>query len=237
MSKPTKANEGADMKNWPAGATRFISIHRSELLAGILIVQMVSSPLADARPHLGALLAVIVLLLILAATTYEGNQRIVRHVVSPLTGLWLIARLLEAYFPSCRHCAHMAPIMGLTLSCAILWAIHDHFSSASRFSRGLIAEALISYLIIAIAFSQLYWILSRFIDRPFNQYVPITQSSTYLYFSMITLSGVGYGGILPINPYVRLIAAFENILGIFYVAVVVARFVATYSSRMPQETH
>ncbi|HTV04071.1 MAG TPA: ion channel [Acidobacteriaceae bacterium] len=223
------------MKNWLAGATRLISIHRSELLAGILIVQMISSPLADARPHLGAVLALIVLLLILAATTYEGNQRIVRRVALPLTGLWLIARFLEACFPSCDRCAHISPVAGLALSCAILWAIHDHFSSASRFSRGLIADALISYLVIAIAFSQLYWILSRFIDRPFNQYVPITQSSTYLYFSMITLSGVGYGGIVPINPYIRLIAAVENIVGIFYVAVVVARFVASYSSRAPEE--
>jgi voltage-gated potassium channel len=45
---------------------------------------------------------------------------------------------------------------------------------------------------------------------------------------MITLSSVGYGGILPLNPYVRLIAALESLIGIFYIAVVVARLVSSY---------
>ena len=45
---------------------------------------------------------------------------------------------------------------------------------------------------------------------------------------MITLSSVGYGGILPINPYVRMVAALESVAGIFYVAVVVARIVSSH---------
>jgi hypothetical protein len=95
----------------------------------------------------------------------------------------------------------------------------------------VISEAFICYLVIAIAFSQLYWALSRLITNPFNQIIPESQSGTFLYFSMITLSGVGYGGIIPTNPYVRLIAALENMIGIFYVAVVVARLVSSYRAR------
>ena len=48
---------------------------------------------------------------------------------------------------------------------------------------------------------------------------------------MITLSGLGYSIIAPINPYVRLIVALENMTGIFYVAVVVARLVSSYRAR------
>jgi hypothetical protein len=66
------------------------------------------------------------------------------------------------------------------------------------------------------------------LDHPFNQLIPETQHGTFLYFSMMTISGVGYGGILPINPYLRLIAALETITGIFFVAVVVARLVSSY---------
>ena len=54
------------------------------------------------------------------------------------------------------------------------------------------------------------------------------KSGTLLYFSMITLSSVGYGGIVPVNPYVRLTAALESMIGIFYIAVVVARLVSSY---------
>ena len=33
------------------------------------------------------------------------------------------------------------------------------------------------------------------------------------------------------NPYVRLIAALENMIGIFYIAVIVARLVSSYRGR------
>lgn len=89
---------------------------------------------------------------------------------------------------------------------------------------------MVSYLIIAIGFSQLYWILNELVTDSFNQKLPPRQSSTFLYFSMVTLTSVGYGGIVPVNPFVRLIAAFESMTGIFYVAIVVARLVSAYRS-------
>jgi voltage-gated potassium channel len=77
-----------------------------------------------------------------------------------------------------------------------------------------------------------YWILNRFVDHAFNQTILLTQSGTLLYFSMVTLTSVGYGGIAPLNPYVRMVAAFESMSGIFFVAVVVARLVSSY---MPKQ--
>jgi hypothetical protein len=38
---------------------------------------------------------------------------------------------------------------------------------------------------------------------------------------------VGTGVIAPINPYIRLITGIENMIGIFYLAVVVSRLVST----------
>jgi hypothetical protein len=33
---------------------------------------------------------------------------------------------------------------------------------------------------------------------------------------MVTISGVGYGFIAPVNPYVRMVATFESVTGLFY---------------------
>ena len=104
-------------------------------------------------------------------------------------------------------------------------------------TRSMLAEAFVCYLIIAIAFSQLYLLLSRVVDHPFNEHIPATQSSTFLYFSMDTLSGVGTGVIAPINPYIRLITGIENMIGIFYLAVVVSRLVSSYRPRNRQQRH
>jgi voltage-gated potassium channel len=206
----------------------FVIKRRSELLTCAFMAQMLASPLADKHRHLGELLALVLVVLIFAGASYMANRRILRVAAVPVAGLWLVARTLEAFGDGQHFYTHLAPVAGFALSCTILWAILDRFDRVPYVTSSVIAEAFTSYLIIAIAFSQLYWMLSRILPTPFNEVIPAGQSSTYLYFSMITLSGVGYGGIMPINPYIRLIAGFENMIGIFYVAVIVARLVSAY---------
>jgi len=207
---------------------RSLRMYRSELLLCALIAQIVASPLADSYPLCGALLAAFVLLLLLIRASYISTGRTVQFVGLALAGIWIVARGLEAFGNSHRIYAHFAPVAGLGLSCAVLWVLLNRFHSLRVVTGNLISEAFINYLVIAIAFSQLYWILNHIIDHPFNQTVLSYQGSTLLYFSMITLSSVGYGGIVPVNPYVRFVAAFESIIGIFYLTVVIARIVSSY---------
>jgi voltage-gated potassium channel len=207
---------------------RFLINHRSELLMWALIGEIIASPAADYDPHVGAALATLVLILLLVGAWYLASKKLVRFVVLPIAGLWFMARMLEAFSDGRRVFTHLAPIAGLALSISILWAIFERYNSVPRIPRSAISEAFITYLVIAIAFSQLYWILSRIVTNPFNQPIAESQSGTLLYFSMITLSGVGYGGIVPVNPYVRLVAALESMSGIFFIAVIVARLVSSY---------
>ena len=209
----------------------FLKTHRSELPLITLIAAMLSSPLIDHHPRIGGLIAIIQLLLLLVGAHYIADQRILRRVALPVGLLWLSARLLEAFGDPRHGYTHLAPLAGLALSCAILWALMRRLGSVAKVTSSIISEAIISYLIIAVAFSQLYWILDHFIPNAFNHTLALGQTETFLYFSMITLSGVGYGGILPINPYIRLVAAFENITGLFYLALVISRLVSSYRPR------
>lgn len=213
--------------------TKFWRQYRSELLMWVLIGEVLASPVADQNPRAGAFLAILIFLAVLAAASFMANRRIVRQVVIPIACVWLVARVLEEFGNPRYAYAHLAPIAGLALSISALWAIVER-NSAPTMPRSAIAEAFISYLIIATAFSQLYWILSRLVDNPFNQPIQASQSGTLMYFSMVTLTSVGYGYIAPVNPYVRMVAALESMCGIFYVAVVVARLVSSYrSSHVP----
>jgi hypothetical protein len=119
-------------------------------------------------------------------------------------------------------------VIGLVLSCAVIWGITSRFGTVPKISTGVISEAIIVYLVIAVAFSQVYWIMNRAFDHCFNVAVPLAQSSTLLYFSLVTITTVGYGGVAPVNPYVRLVAGFEAVVGLFYISIAVARLVAAY---------
>jgi Ion channel len=211
--------------------TRVLHEYRSELLLCALIAEIVISPLADSHPFFGGLLAASVLLMLVIGAQYIVHNKVVQLVGFPLAGIWIIARGLEAFGNQHRFYTHLAPIAGLGLSCEVLWALLSRFRTLHIVTRNLISEAMINYLVIAIAFSQLYWVLNHFIDHPFNREIPRHETSSLLYFSMITLTSVGYGGIVPVNPYVRFVAALESMTGIFYLAVIVARIVASYRPR------
>jgi Ion channel len=209
----------------------FLRNHRSESLMCVFTALLLASPLGDSRPHVGGIIALLILVAMVVGTTHMANRRTMRRVVFPLAALWVVARALEAWGDGRHAYAHLAPIAGLALSCAILWALLNRFGSLPLVTSGVISEAFISYLVLAIAFSQVYWILNHFVDNAFNQVIEGSRTSTFLYFSMVTLSDVGYGAIVPVNPYVRLVSAFESMLGVFYIAVVVARLVSSYRRR------
>jgi hypothetical protein len=208
--------------------------HRPELLSVAFVAQILASPLADHDPHAGAVLALTLFATLAVGASYQVNRKVAYLALGPFCLLWLASRMLEAFAGPGHIYSHLAPAAGLGLSCAALFIIFHRFFSVSMVTRSMLAEAFVCYLIIAIAFSQLYLLLSRVVDHPFNEQIPATQSSTFLYFSMDTLSGVGTGVIAPINPYIRLITGIENMIGIFYLAVVVSRLVSSYRPRNRQ---
>ena len=213
----------------------FFTRHRIKIVMWALVAEMLASPLADSHPRVGALLGFAVLLMVLAGIGHFANRLVVRRVVLPVAGIWMIARIIEAFGNPREPYANLSPVVGLAFSCSILWAMFDLFHSDYHNPRNAIAQAFISYLVIATAYSQVYWILNHFVDHAFNQTIPSSHAGTFLYFSMVTLTSVGYGGIVPLNPFVRIVAALESMSGIFFVAVVVARLVSTYRPKSTRQ--
>lgn len=61
---------------------------------------------------------------------------------------------------------------------------------------------------------------------------PITdRSSKLLYFSLVTLSTIGYGDVVPLHSEVRMLAALEGVTGVLYVAIAVALLVSAYKQQ------
>ncbi|HSK14193.1 MAG TPA: potassium channel family protein [Phnomibacter sp.] len=54
--------------------------------------------------------------------------------------------------------------------------------------------------------------------------------SEFLYFSMVSLTTVGYGDIYPANPASRMLAVFISAIGILFPAVIIARLVGLAGS-------
>ena len=103
----------------------------------------------------------------------------------------------------------------------------------------IVCGALCVYLLIGLVWAFLFMLLESVHPGSFRLGEEATTAadavhprsaymSLFLYFSFVTLSTVGYGDILPLTPPAHGLAALEGIIGQFYMAVLVARFVGLH---------
>ena len=111
----------------------------------------------------------------------------------------------------------------------IIVLFHKIFTGESITHQTIIISLNI-YFLIGILFSLIYMILV-FIEPNaffFGETVTNTKLLRFdlLYFSFTTLSTVGFGDIVAISPTVKSIVILEEVTGVLYIAILVARLVA-----------
>ena len=97
-------------------------------------------------------------------------------------------------------------------------------------TRGHIYESVSLYLMLAVFWFALFNLTEVLHPGSFalDGALGRVSRSGFLYFSLITLTTVGYGDIVPVTATGRVFAALEGAAGVFYVAITVARLVAAY---------
>jgi len=89
------------------------------------------------------------------------------------------------------------------------------------------------YLLIGILWATMYAVVYRSNPSAFSG-LPIEQKSelgvTWVYYSFVTLTTLGYGDILPVNVVAKVLAFSEAVLGVFYMATLVAMLVSGYAA-------
>jgi hypothetical protein len=109
---------------------------------------------------------------------------------------------------------------------------------APRVNSEVLCAGLSTYLLLGLLWSFAYRLVSEIDPHAFAITVSAIPNEPIvgykaLYFSLITLSTVGYGDIVPVSNVARMLAAMEAMTGTLFIAVLIARLVALYSSQNP----
>ena len=234
LAAATERPSETDMRPRPWRIPRWPEHHGAVLLLATVLL-LLAQPWAEPHRYERAVLAPLFLLVVAAgisATPGRGGRR-VAWLATPLAAAWLAARTAGLAVPVGGGAVlRLAPPLGLALTLLVLANILRALATPQRVGAAVLAEAFTGYLLVALAFAQLYGTLDGLLTGAFNAAPPPGAAMVFFtYFSLVTLAGVGFGDIVPTHPFVRIVAALEGVCGLFYTAVIIARLVAAYTPR------
>jgi hypothetical protein len=93
-------------------------------------------------------------------------------------------------------------------------------------TRQRIEGAIAVYVLLGLTWAQAYELVALLDPGAFAGAVGGQTSPSWVYYSFVTLTTMGYGDITPLNPVARSLAILEALTGQLYLAILVARLVS-----------
>ena len=160
---------------------------------------------------------------------------------SPRHALWLGvagavylgAGLVYSFNPTARWAVFMAYV-ALVPYLTLLTSVLVRFVFAARtITRDVLYAATAVYVLLGAIFVPLYGFLETVAPGAIRDGstpdLPL-QWQQLIYFSYTTLTTAGYGDVLPVSAWARVVANVEMVVGVLYLTVIMARLVGLYSS-------
>jgi voltage-gated potassium channel len=198
--------------------------HRSVWLLAAIVLCVIATPLQE-MGHLPSLTTHFLFGAIVLASVNSATGR--RHYLGPVAGLavvWLLADVASAFVAGT-----VAPVIAnlalIALMVFTIYLILRPLLTVKETDFDTLCGAIAVYLLIALAWAVSYGLFAQIAPGSFQLEREYTWS-TALYFSLTTLTTLGFGDITPVSPLARIWTTLEAVFGQLYIAVLVARMVA-----------
>lgn len=222
------------MRPVKAGVLRFSAI---ELLAALALL-FLSAPFVEDLPSGDLIEDVLMTGVMVCSVLAAGGRRrsllIALLLVAPaLGGKWAYR-----FWPT-KLCALVYLFAAMAFFVFVVTNLVRFILRAPRVDANVLCAGLCGYLLLGLLWMPAYVLVARLNPTAFNLPAgPGGGAATMdgfnaFYFSFMTLCTVGYGDITPVSKGARMLAVIEAIAGLFYVAVLISRLVAIYSSNQP----
>jgi voltage-gated potassium channel len=203
-------------------------------LLSLLLAMVVVSPLAEKFLQV-AWFADILFTAVLCWSVYSlGFERrlLVPAVVLAVPGIalmWLGVRWEGVSFLRCLFVAAFLVY--------VVVAILRYIIRQGVVNPDIIAGSIVVYLLMALAWSFVYQMIVLVEPGSFslNNHPAALTTTEFLYFSLVTITTVGYGDIAPVSPIARAFANLEAVVGQLFLVILVSWLVGMYVSRRSSE--
>lgn len=178
-----------------------------------LVLLVATFAVSDNRwiARVSLLLMMLTIIIEVAATWLVTSQQVsmLHHLLRVIFFAFIIAEILKRIFkPGFVTFDTISASLCVYILLGALWA--NFYSMSELITPGSIALA------------------TRPLNAPALPLSDMTLSFRMLYFSLATLSTVGYGDVVPVSPMTRMLAVTEAIIGQIYLLVMVSRLVGIH---------
>jgi hypothetical protein len=219
------------MKNLKLKSPGILPKGRFMKLLVLLLGMLVLAPLSEQAFHLLVLEDLfLTAIFTYAAYSISRNKALlataVALAVSAIASTWMRPMVKAQWFAIFSGLCDVAFIALVTI------AILSYTFRQKDVSADVIAGAIVAYLLMAVMWSQIYVVLEAVQPGSFNFPAGTGGSLQALlrYFSLVTITTVGYGDITPATPVARAFANLEAVVGQLYLVIQVAWLVGRHVS-------
>lgn len=174
--------------------------------------------------------------LILISGVYSVGPFKHRWVFVALTVVTLVLRWAELLSGASAMDvpAHALTLVWLGFAIAV---IANHLFQSTDVDVNTILGAVVAYLLAAVAFAIVFQVVELLAPGSFSGIADGDSAgreeltSTMMYYSLVCISTMGYGDIVPLGALARPLSVIEGVFGQLYLAVMIARLVGLHIAR------
>lgn len=218
--------------------------HRFSISLAALILLLIGSPLVDhlfrvENQFLGRLLVYFCYMMVLLSAMVSVCTRPRQLVVGyTFAGLVILSQGISV-FDSRIPVVVISGLLGAGFLFYIVVMILRHLFQVTRVTMNTIFASLCAYLLLGLLWAYLYSVVFALHPDAFvftsaeadpDLRVGAPNSTFGVYYSLVTLTTLGYGDVVPLSSMARMLASVEAVIGQIYLTVLVARLIGLHIS-------
>jgi len=215
---------------------RWVHEYRFGILLSALLLALALGPFVLAHPLVNLLLKVAVGFSFAASLFAVWGRRVPFVLGVALMATYAVLALGSLLTDS-QAALDTAIVTRLVFYAVVIGGVLRDIVRAQRVTIQTVLGACSVYLMLALSWAMAYALLEhRFpgsfhlaVEEPASwtdRFGPMDVNAKLIYYSLITITTVGYGDVTPLSSGARMLAAVEGLVGQLFVAVILARFVA-----------
>ncbi|MCG6917212.1 MAG: potassium channel family protein [Deltaproteobacteria bacterium] len=198
----------------------------------LILAMLIVAPLAEELIHIRMLMDIFWSAVFIGVIYAVSHKK--RHIlIAVLLVLPMLGSIWSSYFVKLSALGVVGGLCGAAFFIFAIIQILIFIYSQKKVTRDLIVGAAIVYLLMALAWSFIFAAVEGLHPGSFSlpEIQGISTSRSFLYYSFVTLTTLGYGDITPVTSLARSLSTLEAVIGQLYLVVQVAWLVGVHVSQ------